>query len=68
MSAINIVGLNHDLKARKSYVMLVWANEADKRLGLPNPFGCTLQDLPAEAEKAVRALSTELHTIQLTSV
>ena len=68
MSAVNIVGLNHDLMAKKSYVMLVWANEADKRLGLPVRFGCTLEDLPAETEKAVRALSTELGTIQLNSL
>ena len=68
MAAINIVGLNHDLNAKKSYVMLVWANEPDKRLGLPVKFGCSLDDLPAEAEKAVRALSTELDTIQLNSI
>ena len=68
MAAINIVGLNHDLNAKKSYVMLVWANEPDKRLGLPVTFGCSLDDLPAEAEKAVRALSTELETIQLNSI
>ena len=68
MAAVDIVGLNHDLKAKKSYVMLVWAEEPDKRLGLPVPFGCTLDDLPAEAEKAVRALSTELASIELNSV
>ena len=68
MAAVDIVGLNHDLKAKKSYVMLVWTQEPDKRLGLPVPFGCTLDDLPAEAEKAVRALSTELASIELNSV
>ena len=68
MAAVDIVGLNHDLKAKKSYVMLVWTDEPDKRLGLPVTFGCSLDDLLAEAEKAVRALSTELETIQLNSI
>lgn len=63
-----IVGLNHDLRGKKSYVQLVWDDEADKRLSLPVPFGCSLEDLPAEADKAVRALSAETAALMIKSV
>ena len=63
-----IVGLNHDLRGKKSYVQLVWDDEADKRLSLPVPFGCSLEDLPAEADKAVRALSAETAALVIKSV
>ncbi|KFC69978.1 hypothetical protein FF80_01179 [Devosia sp. LC5] len=54
-----IVGINHDFRTKKSHVLLVWDDEADKRLSLPVPFGCSFEDLPAETDKAVRALSAE---------
>lgn len=57
--SVSIVGLSHDLRLKKSYVRLVWDDEADKSLSLPVPFGCALEDLPVEAEKALRALSAE---------
>lgn len=62
-----IVGLNHDLRGKKSYVQLVWDDEADKRLSLPVPFGCSFEDLPGETEKAVRALSAETGTLVIRS-
>jgi len=62
-----IVGLNHDLKGKHSYVVLVWDDVPDKHLSLPVPFGCTLSDLPAEADKALRALSAETATLVLHS-
>ena len=62
-----IVGLNHDLKGKHSYVVLVWDAEPDKRLSLPVPFGCTLADLPTEADKALLALSAETATLVLHS-
>ena len=51
MATATIVGLNHDLRAKKSYVQLVWDDEADKRLSLPVPFGCSFADLPAETDR-----------------
>ncbi len=65
LSSATIAGLNHDLKARQSIVILVWDNEPDRRLFLPVPFGCSFADLPAEAEKALRALAAETATMTL---
>jgi hypothetical protein len=36
-----------------------------KRLSLLVTFGCTLDDVQAEAEKAVRALASEIATISI---
>jgi len=52
-----ITGLFHDIARQRSIVSLVWSNDPEKRLGLDVPYGCTLQDLPAAAEKAVRDLA-----------
>ncbi len=62
-----IVGLNHDLRGKTSYVQLVWDDEADKRLSLPVPFGCSFADLPAETDKAVKALSAETAALVIKS-
>lgn len=55
--------LTHDLARKRSLVTLVWDNDPEKRVGLPVPFGCSLADLRSEAEKALRALATEIATI-----
>ena len=68
MATTTIVGLNHDLRGKKSYVQLVWDDEADKRLSLPVPFGCSFADLPAETDKALRALSAETAALVIKSV
>ena len=59
LSAVSVVitGLFHDLTLKRSTVSVVWDNDPDKRLGLPVPYGCSLDDLQAEAEKAMRELS-----------
>lgn len=44
--SVSIVGLSHDLRLKKSFVRLVWDDEADKSLSLPVPFGCSLEDCP----------------------
>jgi hypothetical protein len=62
-----IAGLNHDLVSKRSTVVLVWDDEADKRLHLPVPFGCALADLPAEADKALRELAAETAVLTLRS-
>ncbi|MDO9561129.1 MAG: hypothetical protein Q7J60_05895 [Bradyrhizobium sp.] len=57
---LKIVSLSHNMAAGKSHVGLVWESDPSQSLGLEVPFGCSLEQLPAEAERAVRALSTEL--------
>jgi hypothetical protein len=61
------MGLNHDLARRRSIVVLVWDDDAEKRLALPVPFGCPIADLPAEADKALRALGVEIGDMRLNS-
>lgn len=59
-SKLVITHLSHDLQASKSYVSFVWSDDPSKRLGLEVPFGTSLETVEVEAQKAVRALSTEL--------
>ncbi len=65
---IKIASLTHDFVAKKSFVGLVWESDANKKLGLEVPFCCSPEQLPAEAEKAVRKLSHELASIPITVV
>lgn len=60
-----IAGLNHDLMQRKSTVVVVWDGAPDRHLFLPVPFGCSLADLPAEAETALRTLAAETASLKL---
>jgi len=60
---LRITSLSHNVVAGKSHVGLVWESDSSQVLGLEVPFGCSLEQLPAEAERAVRALSTELASI-----
>jgi hypothetical protein len=46
---------------------VVWENEKDKRLFLPVPFGCAIEDLRDEAEKAIRDLAVEIGSISVKS-
>jgi hypothetical protein len=50
-------GLFCDLTLTRSTIPVVWGNDPDKRMGLPVPYGCSLDELQAEAEKAMRELS-----------
>jgi hypothetical protein len=61
--SVTITGLFHDLVLKRSTVSVVWGNDPEKRLGLPVPFGCSLDDLQVEAEKAMRELSGVAATI-----
>jgi len=63
--AVRIVGLNHDLDRQRSFVVLVWEDDPEKRLSLPVRFGCELGELAGEAEKAVRDLSVELASLRI---
>ena len=60
MTELLITGLHHDLTKKRSFVYFVWKDDPDKRLGLDVPFQCTLDNLPDEARKALKALSDEL--------
>ncbi|HEX4297172.1 MAG TPA: hypothetical protein VHZ56_04050 [Devosia sp.] len=64
---ITVAGLYHDLVARTSFVTVTWDASPDRRLVLPVPFGCGLDELEAEAVKAVRSLSVELSTAPIKS-
>ena len=58
-SSVTIAALSHDLVRKRSIVTLVWGDDPEKRVALPVPFGCTLDNLHTEAEMALRALSAE---------
>jgi hypothetical protein len=62
-SGVTVTGIYHDLKLNRSTVHVVWDDGSERRLGLVIPFGCTLDDAKAEAEKAIKTLATELATI-----
>ena len=65
--AVTIAALTHDLARRRSIVTLIWVDDPEKRVALPVPFGCSLDELQSEAEKAMRALSAETATISVQS-
>ncbi|GEP09667.1 hypothetical protein [Methylobacterium gnaphalii] len=56
---VKVVALSHDLIRQRSIVKLVWTQDPEKSVALPVPFGCSLDDVRDEAEKALRALSAE---------
>lgn len=60
MSVLKITGLHRDVLRKRSFVTVVWENDPEKRLGLPVPNDCTLDQLKAEAEKSLRALTEDL--------
>jgi hypothetical protein len=62
MTTLKITGLHRDILKSRSYVTVQWENDAEKRLGLPVPFDCKLEDLKSETEKAVTALAQELES------
>jgi hypothetical protein len=57
--SVTVAALAHDLVRKRSIVTLVWDDDPEKRVALPVPFGCGLDRVLAEAEKALRALSAE---------
>jgi hypothetical protein len=62
---VTVTGLFHDFVNKRSSVSVVWDNEPEKRLNLLVPYGCTLETVQAEAEKAVRALASEITAISV---
>jgi hypothetical protein len=60
MSILKIAGLHRDILRKRSFVTIPWKDDSEKRLGLPVPLDCTLEQLKSETEKAVQALADEL--------
>ena len=55
-----VTGLHHDTARKWSIVYVRWEDDAEKKLGLIVPYGCSLDDARDEAAKAVQALAAEL--------
>ncbi len=62
---VTVTGLHHDLRLKRSIAYVHWDDDSGRLLGLAVPFGCTLDDVRAEAEKAVRALASEIAVISV---
>ena len=65
MASVTVAALTHDLVRKRSIVTLVWDDDPEKRVALPVPFGCGLDAVRVEAEKAIRALSAETAAISV---
>ncbi len=65
MATLVITGLFHDLSRKRSHVTVMWEDDPEKRLGLPVPFGCTLEQLREETEQAIRTFSKELASMTI---
>ena len=65
--SVIVAALTHDLLRERSIVTLVWDDDPEKRVALPVPFGCGLDLIQVEAERAIRALSAETATIAVKS-
>jgi hypothetical protein len=65
MASVTVAALTHDHVRKRSIVTLVRDDDPEKRVALPVPFGCGLDGVRAEAEKALRALSAETATISV---
>jgi hypothetical protein len=65
--SVTVAALTHDLVRKRSIVTLVWDDDPDKRVALPVPFGCGLDSVRAEADKAMRTLSAETAIISVNS-
>jgi hypothetical protein len=65
MASVTVAALTHDLVRKRSIATLVWDDDPEKRVALPVPFGCSLDRVQAEAEKALRGLSAETATISV---
>ena len=65
--SVTITALTHDLVRKRSIVTLVWDDDPEKRVALPVSFGCSLDEVRGEAEKALRTLSTETAIISVNS-
>ena len=58
-NSVTVAALTHELLRKRSIATLIWDGDPEKRVALPVPFGCGLDRVQAEAEKALRYLSAE---------
>ena len=65
--SVTVVALSHDLIRKRSVVSLAWTHDPEKSVALPVPFGCTLEAVHDEAEKALRAFSAETAALSVKS-
>ena len=65
MSVLKIKSLHRDILSNRTFVEVIWKDDPEKRLGLPVPFDCQLDNLKAETEKAVKALARELESAMI---
>jgi hypothetical protein len=63
--SITVIALTHGLVRKRSIVTMTWDADAEKKVGLPVRYGCSLEDVRAEAETALRALSAETGTLDV---
>lgn len=63
--SVTVVALSHGLVRKRSIVSLIWTHDTEKSVALPVPFGCSLDRVHGEAEKALRALSNETATLSV---
>jgi hypothetical protein len=64
-SEVIVTQIIHDLRSKKSYVTVVWKGQEEKKLGLPVPFGTTVDDVEAETYKAVQTFQEELANVSV---
>lgn len=66
MDSVRLLTLTHDFLKKRSIALLVWENDPEKKIAVPVAFGCGVNEVRAEAERAVRALASELSAIRIT--
>ena len=62
MSSVIVAALTHDLVRKRSIVTLVWDDDPEKRVALPVPFGCGLDE--RSLRRFPETFRTELAEIQ----
>ena len=65
MASVTVAALTHDLIRKRSLVTMVWDDDPEKRVALPVPYGCGLDRVQGEAEKAMRELSAETGSLSV---
>ena len=68
MPSVTVAAVTHDLVRKRSIATLVWDADPEKMVALPVAFGCSLDSIQAEAEKALRDLSAETKTLAVNLV
>jgi hypothetical protein len=62
---LTIVSITHDLTQKRSFVMVLWDKNPDKRLSLPVPFDLRIEDLIPATKIALQELKTEMENARL---